>query len=96
MTRQRSTHLRRDGDDGLATPPVTTSAGGIGAGATDGDTALVVPERDGPALAAAIDRLLRDPLLRAAIGRRARDLVCRSYSWARVAETFENIYAGST
>lgn len=79
-----------------ATPLVTTSAGGIGAVATDGDTALLVPERDGRALADAIERLLREPLLRAAIGRRARDLVCRNYSWARVAETFEAIYAQST
>lgn len=71
---------------------VATSAGGIGTVATDGETARLVPERDAPALAAAIDYLLRQPARRDEIGRRARDLVSRDYSWARVAEEFETIY----
>lgn len=74
------------------TPLVATPAGGIAAVATDGQTARLVPERDVRALAAAIDALLREPSTRGAIGRRARDFVCRHHSWARVAEDFEAVY----
>lgn len=74
------------------TPLVATPVGGIGAVAADGHTARIVPERDAGALAAAIAGLLRQPSLGTAIGRQAREVVCRDYSWARVAERFETIY----
>ena len=74
------------------TPLVATPVGGIGAVATDGTTARLVPERDARALAAAIDGLLRDRSAALALGRRARELVCRRHSWERVAEDFEGIY----
>ena len=74
------------------TPLVATPAGGIGAVATDGLTARLVPERDVRSLAAAIDELLRDRPAAALMGRQARDLVCRHHSWARVAEDFEAVY----
>ena len=71
---------------------VTTAAGGIGAVASDGHTARLVPERDPSALAEAIAGLFGQPSERADIGRRAREMVCREYSWARLSETFEGIY----
>ncbi len=74
------------------TPLVATPVGGIGAIATDGATARVVPERDARALARAIDDLLRERPAALALGRQARDLVCRQHSWARVAEDFEAVY----
>jgi phosphatidyl-myo-inositol dimannoside synthase len=74
------------------TPLVTTPVGGIETVATDGQTARLVPERDAGALADAIAGLWRHPSLRAGIGRQARELVCRDYSWARVATAFEAIY----
>ena len=74
------------------TPLVATPVGGIGAVATDGQTARLVPERDAGALAAAIAGLLRQPSLGTAIGRHAREVVCRDHSWAGVAERFETIY----
>ncbi len=74
------------------TPLVATPVGGIGAVAVDGQTARLVPERDAAALAVAISGLLRQPSLGTAIGRQAREVVCRDYSWARVAERFETIY----
>ena len=74
------------------TPLVATPAGGIGAVATDGLTARLVPERDVRALASAIDGLLRDPAAAALIAGRARQLVCSRHSWARVAEDFESVY----
>ncbi len=75
------------------TPLVATEVGGIGAVASDGLTARIVPERDAPALADAIDQLLRNPSVRAEIGRRAREVVRNQYSWGRVADEFETIYA---
>ena len=74
------------------TPLVATHAGGIGAVATDGQTARLVPERDARALAAAVSELLRDPSRASDIGTHARDFVCRHHSWARVAEDFEAVY----
>jgi phosphatidyl-myo-inositol dimannoside synthase len=76
-----------------ATPLVATPAGGIGAIATDGETARLVPERDAAALASAIDQLLRQPYSRASIGASARALVCREHSWEHVAAQFEAVYA---
>lgn len=74
------------------TPLVTTLAGGIGAVATDGHNARVVPERNPDALAAAITDLLRHPSSATEIGLRARETVCRDYGWSRVASTFDEIY----
>ena len=74
------------------TPLVATHAGGIGAVATDRRTARLVPERDAPALAAAISDLLREPSSATVIGTAARDLVCRKHSWEQVAQDFEAVY----
>jgi glycosyltransferase involved in cell wall biosynthesis len=51
-------------------PCVATDVGDVRAAVAD--AALVVPPDDGPALAAALDALLRDPGRRADLGRRAR------------------------
>jgi glycosyltransferase involved in cell wall biosynthesis len=51
-----------------------------------------VPERDVPALAFAIQSLLRDRSAAMLIGTQAREFVCRHHSWARVAEDFEAVY----
>jgi glycosyltransferase involved in cell wall biosynthesis len=72
---------------------VATDAGGIGAVATDRQTARLVPECDASALATAIDELLRNPSSRMAMGANARALVCRKHSWEQVAAEFEAVYA---
>ena len=74
------------------TPVVATHAGGIASVAVDRETALVVPERDATALAAAIEALLCDTGLRAAIGSAARERMRREHTWERVAERFETAY----
>ncbi len=74
------------------TPVVTTHAGGIASVAVDHETALVVPERDAERLAAAIDALLCDAGLRAAISGVARERMRREHTWARVCERFETAY----
>ena len=75
-----------------ATPVVATHAGGIASVAVDRETALVVPERNAERLAAAIDELLNDAGLRAAIGGAARARMQRDHTWERVAERFETAY----
>ena len=74
------------------TPLVTTAAGGIGAVVENGRTALVVPERDSAALAAAATRILADPEGGRRMGEAARALVQARFGWPRVAERFDAAY----
>jgi glycosyltransferase involved in cell wall biosynthesis len=71
---------------------VTTPVGGIGAVAVDRETARIVRERDAAALAAAIGGLLREPVARATLGRRAREMVRRDHAWTRTTDAYEAIY----
>jgi glycosyltransferase involved in cell wall biosynthesis len=75
------------------TPLVTTRAGGIGAVVDDGRTALVVPERDPAAIAAAIRSIAANRGRAGQIGAEARALVEARFSWDRTAERFEAAYA---
>lgn len=59
----------------LGTPVVSTAVAGIAEVVRDGDTGLIVPQHDPPALAAAIERLFEDPSLRVRIATRARRLI---------------------
>jgi glycosyltransferase involved in cell wall biosynthesis len=77
------------------TPVVATAAGGIGTVVTDGENGLLVRERDPAALAAAVDRLLGDTGLGAALGARARTRVQSEHGWAGVARRFEDAYAAA-
>ncbi len=72
---------------------VTTGAGGIGAVAKADQTALVVPERDSEAIAAAIRRALEDPATARRVAAAGRALVAAEFGWARVARRFEHAYA---
>jgi glycosyltransferase involved in cell wall biosynthesis len=69
------------------TPLVATTGGAIPEVAgRDGETCLAVPPGDAGALAAALGRLLGDPLLRARLGAAGRERVLRHFTWARAAE----------
>ena len=74
------------------TPLVTTAAGGIGAVVRNGETALVVSERDAPGLAAAIEAVLADPARGRALGAAARLDVETRHGWPAVAERLERAY----
>lgn len=75
-----------------ATPLVASPAGGIGAVVRDGETGLLAPQADAGAIAAAIDRLLRNPADAAALGARARRWAEQEGAWSRVAEAIEHSY----
>ena len=78
------------------TPVIATPVGGLGAAAIDGQTARVVPQRNREALAGAIDELLLNRKTGTRLGQRARAEMCEKFSWARVAERFENAYTRAT
>lgn len=73
----------------IATTAVGAAPGGL---VKDGETGLVVPERDEAALAEAIGRLLEDAELRERLGRRAREVVA-DYNYDRAADAFGRAFA---
>jgi glycosyltransferase involved in cell wall biosynthesis len=73
-------------------PCVTTDVGSIPELASHERTALVVPPRDAPALAAAIERLAGDEGLRRELGETARKQCVEGYSYERMLDRMENIY----
>jgi glycosyltransferase involved in cell wall biosynthesis len=72
---------------------VTTHAGSIAELARDGDTALVVPPKDSTALQRALARLLADEALRTRLGAAARRHCAANFSYERMLDAMERIYA---
>ncbi|MBN9518381.1 glycosyltransferase family 4 protein [bacterium] len=73
--------------------PVASSAvGGLPAVVADGETGLLFPPGDAAAAAAAIGRLLADPVLAGQIGRAGRRAVEERYTLDRMAATYEDLY----
>jgi D-inositol-3-phosphate glycosyltransferase len=65
--------------------------GGLSFVVRDGETGFLVPERDPRALADCLGCLLRDPELRARLGKRGVE-VAREYSWSCIADQIEEMY----
>jgi L-malate glycosyltransferase len=76
-----------------ATPIVATAVGGTRDAVVDGETGLLVPPADTPALATAIERLLGDSALRAAMGEAAQARARRLYQASSVLPVLEELYA---
>lgn len=74
------------------TPVVGCRAGGVPEVVRDGETGLLVPPDDPPALLAAIMRLLDDPALRARLGAAGRRSVETEFSAQRMAERTADFY----
>ncbi|HEY8250593.1 MAG TPA: glycosyltransferase family 4 protein [Burkholderiales bacterium] len=74
-------------------PCVATHAGSMAELARDGDTALVVPPKDSAALRAALQKLLADESLRKRLGESARRHCAANFSYERMLERMEAIYA---
>lgn len=60
-------------------PPVVTDSGGSPELVVDGVSGIVVPPKDAAALAAAIEKLYRDPQLRSRMGNAARDRIATDF-----------------
>jgi GT2 family glycosyltransferase len=75
-------------------PLVTTDNGGCREYARDEETALVVPPRDAPAMAAAIERILDDPSLAEKLAANGLDVVERDFNWERRTDEFATVLDG--
>ena len=73
-------------------PVVASAVGGLLDLIEDGRTGLLVPARNADALSAAIERLLAQPTLAAALGASARRHVRERYSFDRMIASFEALY----
>jgi glycosyltransferase involved in cell wall biosynthesis len=75
-----------------ARPIVATDAGGSREIVRNGETGLLVPVGDAPALARAIDVLVMDAEARNRYGARARAWVSREFSMSRMVDSFAALY----
>jgi glycosyltransferase involved in cell wall biosynthesis len=71
---------------------VATRVGGVSSVVTDNSTGLLVEPGNSQALAAAMEKLLSDPVLRHTLAERALVHVREKYPWARIASEFEVLY----
>ena len=76
----------------LSKPTVASDTGGIPEVVSHGETGLLVPPADTPALAAAIESLLGDPARRTAMGQAARERAKRLYQASSVLPVLEDLY----
>ena len=76
------------------TPLVTTDNGGCREYAIDGETALVVPPRDAEAMAAAVRRLLHDPVLASRLSGNGLEVVALDFDWETRTDELEEILDG--
>lgn len=73
-------------------PVVASRVGGIPEVVIDGRTGLLVPAGDPQALAAALDRLLRDPEMRQAMGQAGRERAVQAFGLERMLRQLEKEY----
>jgi len=74
-------------------PAVTTPIGAIPEAVVDGETGLLVPPRSPPALAAALERLMTDPQLRARMGAAAHAYAQANFGIDRMLDAMEAVFA---
>lgn len=73
-------------------PVVASRVGGIPALIQDGVNGLLVPPADGPALAAALHRIIRDPQEACRLGKKAADSIGEAYDVTSMVQAIEAIY----
>jgi glycosyltransferase involved in cell wall biosynthesis len=71
----------------MARPVVASDIGDIGSAVIAGQTGLLVPPGDAPALAEALETILTEPGLASQMGSRGRDRVMSESAWETVAES---------
>jgi len=75
-------------------PAVATRVGGVPSVVVDGETGLLAPAGDAPAIAAAVVALLRDAPRRRAMGAAARERAVERWSEARLLADLRALYDG--
>lgn len=75
-------------------PAVATPVGAIAEAVIDGQTGVLVPPRDPPALAAALERLMLDTALRVRLGAAAQDYANANFGIDRMLDGMEEVFAG--
>ena len=73
-------------------PVVATRVGGLAESIVDGETGFLVPPEDGAALADAIDRLVADPFMARAMGRKGAARVLSNFTIEQMASQNEAYY----
>lgn len=79
----------------LGTPCISTNVTGIPEIVRDGETGVVVPERDAPALAGAIERLLGDAALREKLAAAGRRLIEQEFDIRTNAAQLRTVFAAA-
>jgi glycosyltransferase involved in cell wall biosynthesis len=77
----------------LEKPVIACHAGGAPEVVAPGETGLLVPPRDAPALSEAIATLLADRELASGFGRRGREQALDRFGWQRYLDGLDAIYA---
>jgi len=75
----------------MGLPVVATNVGGLSDLLTDGENGLLVPDGDVEMMAAAIEKLLKDPILAERLSRNGRVLAKKS-SWESVREMWTELF----
>jgi colanic acid/amylovoran biosynthesis glycosyltransferase len=76
---------------GCGIPVVMANCGGAREGVTDGVEGFIVPPRDSEGMAAAIEKLVLDPGLRARMGQAGRERVLRQFTLVRHVSEFRTL-----
>ena len=79
----------------FGTPVVASNVGGISDVIIDGETGLLVPEKDEKALAAAIVRLLDDRDLAQRLSQRGLEHARHYFDWNRITDRLLSVYEGA-
>jgi glycosyltransferase involved in cell wall biosynthesis len=77
---------------GAGLPVVASRVGGLAFGVVDGETGVLVPPEDVPALAAALESLIRDETLRVRMGRSAHRRALAQFSQATMVGAYVELY----
>jgi glycosyltransferase involved in cell wall biosynthesis len=73
-------------------PVIASDVGGIVDVIKNGETGLLVPEKDPQALASAVIRLLNDPAEAVRLGARGYAHAARFFDWERITDDLERLY----
>jgi glycosyltransferase involved in cell wall biosynthesis len=74
------------------TPVVVTRKGGIPLAVKDGQNGFFIKPRNSQDMAEKINKLFDNEPLRLKMGKRAREIAVKKFSWEMIARRFENIY----